>query len=87
MTLRDVGVCSVPNAEGIQQLLIGMVDAQGDDRTLLERLSGALKPFRAGSFRAARLPEIPRNPNGKILRDLLRRAILDALRSSPQVTL
>ena len=87
VTLHDVGVCSVSNTEGIEQLLIGMVGERGDDRTLLERLSGALKPFRAESFQAARLTEIPRNPNGKIRRDLLRRAILDALRSSPQVTL
>jgi acyl-coenzyme A synthetase/AMP-(fatty) acid ligase len=87
VTLGDVGVCSVPNSEGIEQLLIGLVDAPSDDRTLTERLSAALMPFRAGSFRAARLAEIPRNANGKIRRDLLKRAILDTLRSSPQVTL
>jgi 2,3-dihydroxybenzoate-AMP ligase len=86
MTLRDVGACSVPNAEGIEQLLIGMVDPPADDRELLERLQRALQPFPTGPFRAARLAEIPRNPNGKIRRDRLRSAILDALRSSPKVT-
>ncbi|HKX09704.1 MAG TPA: long-chain fatty acid--CoA ligase [Stellaceae bacterium] len=86
VTLRDVAVCSAPNADGIEEILIGMVGAPNEDRALLERLRDALKPFRAGNFRAARLPEIPRNPNGKIQRDVLRRAILDALSSSPVVT-
>ena len=85
--LRDVGVCSVPNGEGIEELLIGLVDAPADHRELLVRLSRALVPLRAGSFRAARLEAIPRNANGKIRRDLLRHAILDQLRSSQQVTL
>ena len=87
MTLGDVAVCSAPNPDGIEEILIGLVDAPNDDRVLLEGLRDALQPFRAGDFRAARLPEIPRNANGKVRRDLLRRAILDALSSSPHVKL
>ena len=85
VALRDVAVCSAPNAAGVEEILIGMVDAPSDDRALLACLRDALKPFRAGNFRAARLPQIPRNANGKIRRDLLRRALLDVLRSSPEV--
>jgi acyl-coenzyme A synthetase/AMP-(fatty) acid ligase len=85
--LRDVAVCSMPNPEGLEELLIALVDPQGDDRELLERLSDALKRFPVGKFGAARLPEIPRNANGKIRRDLLRSAVMDVLRCSRIVTL
>lgn len=85
VTLRDAAVCSAPNADGIGEILIGIVDAPDADRALLERLRDVLEPFRTGNFRAARLREIPRNANGKIQRDLLRRTILEALRSAPKV--
>jgi acyl-CoA synthetase (AMP-forming)/AMP-acid ligase II len=87
VTVGDVGVCSVRNADGIEEVLIALVDVQGDERDLLERMTSALAPFRAGGFRATKLPAIPRNANGKIQRDRLRSAILETLRISRPVTL
>ncbi len=78
----DVGACSIRNADGIEQVLIGLVDAQGEDRELLARVTKALSRFYIGEFRIVKLRAIPRNANGKIQRDLLRSAIIEAVRSS-----
>jgi acyl-coenzyme A synthetase/AMP-(fatty) acid ligase len=83
----DVGACSVRNAEGIEELVIALVDAPGDERHVLERLTTVIAPFRVGGFRAVKLPTIPRNAAGKIQRDLLRTAVVEAMRSARPVTL
>lgn len=85
-TLGDVGVCSLPNPEGLEELFVGISAAAHDERDLLERLNRALEPVRVGRFYVVWLPRIPRNPNGKIQRDLLRDAIAAATGSAkPQV--
>ena len=81
--LGDVGVCSVRNAEGIEELVIGISETVCDDRELLERLTAALRPFRIGHFHAVKLPSIPRNANGKIQRNLLKSAAASGLPSRP----
>lgn len=81
--LGDVGVCSVRNAEGIEELVIGISETGCDDRELLERLTAALRPFRIGHFHAVKLPSIPRNANGKIQRNLLKSAAASGLPSRP----
>ena len=83
----DLGVCALPNAEGIQELLIAITDSEGEARDLLGRLTAVLGPLRIGAFRAVRLPAIPRNANGKIQRDLLRSAIVEAMHGARPVTL
>lgn len=75
VTLGDVGVCSIRDPDGIEELFVGIADAEYDDREILRRLTEALTPFPVGLFRVMRLPRIPRNANGKIQRDLLRSAI------------
>jgi acyl-coenzyme A synthetase/AMP-(fatty) acid ligase len=87
IAVADVGVCSVPSARGIEEMLIALVDPQGDERRVLEDLTRALAPFPIGAFRAAKLPAIPRNANGKIQRDRLRSAIVETLRTARPVTL
>jgi len=79
LALGDVGVCSTQNAQGIEELLVGIVHAPYDDSELLKRLNSVLVPLRIGGFRAVRLPQIPRNANGKIQRDRLSDAIRDAI--------
>ena len=39
--------------------------------------------FRVGEFQVVKLPRIPRNANGKIQRDLLKRAVVDAAAKLP----
>jgi acyl-coenzyme A synthetase/AMP-(fatty) acid ligase len=75
----EVGVCSLRNTEGVEQLYVGIVDPGYDDRELLERLNRALSQARIGRFHIVKLPRIPRNANGKVQRDLLRSTIADAL--------
>jgi len=83
LTRGDVGVCSAPNAAGIEELLIGIAEAPYDDSELLGRLNAALRPLRIGGFHTVRLPLIPRAATGKIQRDLLKRTITAALRPAP----
>ena len=83
LTLGDVAVCSIPNAAGIEGLLVGVADVGYDDRELLRRLDDALGRFRVGEFQVVKLPRIPRNANGKIQRDLLKRAAIDAAAKLP----
>jgi len=78
VTLGDVAVCSIPNAAGIEALFVGVTDVGDDDRELLHRLNDALGPFQLGQFYVVKLPRIPRNANGKIQRDLLKRAVVGA---------
>ncbi len=79
LTLGSVGVCSAPNAAGIEELLVGIAEVPYDDRELLERLTAALKQFPVGGFRVTRLAQVPRAASGKVQRDLLKRALVEAL--------
>ncbi|MGE5202381.1 MAG: class I adenylate-forming enzyme family protein [Acidobacteriota bacterium] len=71
----DVGVTSVRNSEGIEEVHVAVVGATGDDAELLARISEALRHLQLGKFHVARLSVIPRNAAGKIRRDLLRSAV------------
>jgi 2,3-dihydroxybenzoate-AMP ligase len=83
VTLGDVAVCTIPNAEGIEALFVGVSDAGYGDSELLQRLNDALGPFLLGQFYVVKLPRIPRNANGKIQRDLLKRAVVGATAKLP----
>jgi acyl-coenzyme A synthetase/AMP-(fatty) acid ligase len=83
VTLGDIGVWSVRNADGIEELFVGVCDAGFDDRELLTRVTEALRPFHVGGFHAVRLPRIPRNANGKIQRDLLKSMVASGTTFSP----
>jgi len=82
--LGDVGVCSIRNAEGIEELVVGISEVRCDDRELLERLTTALTPFRVGHFHAVKLVSIPRNANGKLQRDLLKSTVARGMPSRPK---
>jgi acyl-CoA synthetase (AMP-forming)/AMP-acid ligase II len=72
---RDIGVVSVPNPDGIEELWIAVADAQHGDQELLTRIAAGLRTLQFVSFHVVRLGQIPRNPSGKIQRDLLKQAL------------
>ncbi|HLJ22437.1 MAG TPA: hypothetical protein VKU84_19675 [Stellaceae bacterium] len=68
----DVGICTVPNADGIEEICVAVSDAQGSDRELVERLTHAFRRFQFGDFHVIKVQRVPRNANGKIQRDVLK---------------
>ena len=68
----DVGVCSLPNAEGIDEVWVLVAGARGSDQELLSCITAAFAAIELGRFHLVRVPRIPRNANGKIRRDLLK---------------
>jgi acyl-coenzyme A synthetase/AMP-(fatty) acid ligase len=75
---KDAGAFSSQNREGIEEIWIAVADAQVDDKELRERIERGLHALQFATFHLVRLPEIPRNPGGKIQRDLLKRAVAGA---------
>lgn len=75
----DVGVCSLSNAEGVEEMYIALARADGDDTELHRRLAPAFAGYAYGPVRLVRLPGIPRNANGKILRSALKEAVAAAV--------
>lgn len=69
----DVGICSLPNADGIEEVCVVLSNARGSDHELVERLTHAFRRFQFGTFHVIRAGGIPRNANGKIQRDLLKK--------------
>lgn len=78
----DVGVASLPNADGIEELWIAVSDVGHDDEEIMSRILQALRRTEVGRFRVVKLDHIPRSANGKLQRQALRQEL--ARRSSPQ---
>ncbi len=77
--LRDVGICTFPNREGIQEAYVAVASPQIDQRELLDRITLAFRGVPLGSFHVVILPAIPRSPAGKIQRVALKQAIAAAV--------
>ena len=77
--IEDVGVCTIPDAQGVEQLCIAVSGEVATDPGALERLGRLLGPSRVGSVFVVGLPQIPRTPTGKIQRALLKTVALEAL--------
>jgi len=75
---KDAGAFSLPNREGVEEIWIAVADAKADDKELKERIERGLRPIQLVAFHVVRLAHIPRNPGGKIQRDLLKRAVAEA---------
>jgi len=78
--IGDVGVCSVPNADGIEEIAIAVSDPRGSPQELLERITYAFRDIEIGRFHLLRLDRIPRNANGKIQRNCLKDAAIRSMR-------
>jgi len=72
----DAGVCSLPNADGIEEIHVAFAGVRIDDRELAARLNRAFRGLQLGKIYVIKLPEIPRNAGGKIERGLLKRAVI-----------
>jgi acyl-coenzyme A synthetase/AMP-(fatty) acid ligase len=68
---KDVGVCSIRNRDGIEEIWIAVADCPLADPVLLQRLESVLQRLQVGRFKILRLPRLPRNASGKIQRDTL----------------
>ena len=75
---KDIGVCSIRNRDGIEEIWIAVADCPLADPVLLQRLEGILQRLQVGRFKILRLPRLPRNASGKIERNLLRSTVIEA---------
>ena len=75
-TAGDIGVCSMRNAEGIEEICVAVANPGHSDAELMERVTRAFRDHRIGRhFYVVRVARIPRNANGKIQRNLLKQAV------------
>ena len=68
----DIGVCALPNADGVEEIHVAFAATRLGDQTVAQRLQQALARFQLGRFYAIRVPAVPRNGAGKIERDRLK---------------
>src|SRR5438445_9419270 len=83
LEIADVGVCSLPNPEGVEEIHVALAAPDGDDAELRRRLARAFAGFPYGKIRPVKVARIPRNANGKILRSALREIVAAAIRPDP----
>lgn len=77
--LRDIGSCSIKNRAGIGEVYLGVVKRPDEDDGIYGRVLQAADTLGLGVFYVVKLDRIPRNPNGKIRRKELKRAIADEI--------
>jgi acyl-CoA synthetase (AMP-forming)/AMP-acid ligase II len=71
----DVGICTLPNREGIEEIYVAVSGARCGSEELLARVKRAFEGQALGAFYVAVLPAIPRSAGGKIQRAALREMI------------
>ena len=79
VSLGDIGACSMRNTAGVGEVYLGVVKRAGDDDTVYSHLLQAVGTLGLGVFYVVKLDRVPRNPNGKIRRKQLKRAIADEI--------
>lgn len=77
----DIGVCLVPNAEGIDEVWVAAVYNAPDHRDIAPRLEPGLRGYPFGAVRLIKLARIPRTETGKIVRAELRHAVIEAAKA------
>lgn len=82
--VRDVGVCSRRNQDGIEEICIAVSGTKLTDDQLMNGLRQALQGGKIGLFLVLRMEEIPRNPTGKVLRHRLREAFKSSVPASKE---
>lgn len=79
MGLEDVGICTIVGADGVEQLCIAVAGAIASDGRALERIAQLTGAANTGNVSMVGVGAIPRTPNGKIQRALLKSMVLQAL--------
>ena len=70
----DVGVCSIRNADGVEEICVVASNPGGSDQKLREQILRVFRNAQIGGFHVITMDRIPRNTNGKIQRDILKSA-------------
>ncbi|HLJ21052.1 MAG TPA: class I adenylate-forming enzyme family protein, partial [Stellaceae bacterium] len=83
--VADVGVCGVPNRDGIEEVCIAVAGQRTSDEELLRRITGAFRGFQIGRFNVIKLPSIPRTANGKLQRKVLKDAVARTVRENDAI--
>jgi len=78
VSIADAGVASLPNAEGVEEIYVAVSFARGDINAIGAQIARVLSYLAYGKAYVLRLPQIPRNPAGKIERGRLKEAIAAA---------
>src|SRR5205814_6628803 len=60
--IEDVGVCTIPDAQGVEQLCVAVSGEVATDPRALERLGRLLGPVRVGNVFVVGVSRIPRTP-------------------------
>lgn len=76
----DIGVCSVQNADGIEELCVVVSSPRDTDDVLLQRITQVFSGFQLGQFRVIKVASIPRTATGKVQRHLLKEIAAAATR-------
>jgi len=78
--VNDVGVCSLPREDGVEELWIGVAAPLLDGSELAERIVTVLRAHGLEGVQVKKLDGVPRNANGKIQRNLLKEIVARAAR-------
>jgi acyl-CoA synthetase (AMP-forming)/AMP-acid ligase II len=78
--IDDVGVCTIPDAEGVEQLCVAVSGELARDPQALERVGRLVGHAGLGNLFVVGVPQIPRTSTGKIQRALLKNAALGAIK-------
>lgn len=77
----DVGVCSLPNTDGVEEIYMAVSGNRTSVEELVARLKNAFRSAHLGKFYVVLAPRIPRNENGKIQRNVLKKWVAEAVGS------
>ncbi|HVM79820.1 MAG TPA: class I adenylate-forming enzyme family protein [Stellaceae bacterium] len=78
-TVGDIGVCMLPNREGVSEIYVAVANPAHGDAELLARVTEAFRHNHVGQFHIVKVGRVPRNANGKIERNRLREMIAAGL--------
>jgi acyl-coenzyme A synthetase/AMP-(fatty) acid ligase len=78
-TVGDIGVCMLPNPEGVDEICVAVADPAHGDAELLARVTDAFRHNQVGRFHIVKVGRVPRNANGKIERNRLKEIVARTL--------
>ena len=71
----DIGICALPNREGIEEIYVAVAGPRHEQSELLARVHRAFEQQQLGAFYVTVVRAIPRNAGGKIQRGVLREIV------------
>jgi acyl-coenzyme A synthetase/AMP-(fatty) acid ligase len=82
VAVRDVGICSLRNSDGFEEICVAVVADGISDRDLSAHILNALRTIELGRVHICKTDALPRNEAGKIQRDELCRLVASAARAT-----